>query len=490
MKQQMLIIKRIFSYSVSLAAWLAVLSFSLPPLSAQVNSRTITIAVVGFQPTISPLENDLIEGMHAYLKWRADLKVIPSDSIGTFITTQELKQDSSARAELNRAEELYKQGKKAYELLKIDQAIQYFEQSLSMFNKTLPYLESNRYLLMTYLYLGMSKISLKRVDEGRRDIRSMLAIDPQRQKRTLNTKFFPPDIIATYRKLKKEVVTQANASLNVAVDQIGARVLLDGNRLETAPVTIASLVPGAHRLTVYKRGFERWSENIEVKSGANNVTVKMERWVPFKTVAGASPLGEHTALFRSAGESLRASVLILGNVENTAKNSTANNSNDRRSYSIRTQLHGLNNGEFSSIETEKIDDLGQAKQRGFRLAKLLLDHLTAQGEVMPPTAGAIAGAANGFQSMEPDKAAPDKLAPQSPQSNESPNIIQTPEQFVYKEPTPPKVRELRTPFYKEPLFWWIVGGAAVAGVGGVLLFTDVAKTDADNNVLVIGNPGN
>jgi hypothetical protein len=49
---------------------------------------------------------------------------------------------------------------------------------------------------------------------------------------------------------------------------------------------------------------------------------------------------------------------------------------------------------------------------------------------------------------------------------------------------------LRTPFYKEPLFWWIVGGAAVAGVGGVLLFTDVAKTDADNNVLVIGNPGN
>lgn len=468
--------------------------FAGQPLLAQGQAkRTVNIAVVGFQPTTQTAETDVIEGIGAYLKGRPDLRLMPSEAVNSFLTSLELQQDAQARGELKQGEEFYKKGKKAYELLKVEEAVGHFESALTVFNQSMPFMESNRYLLLTHLYLGMSKILLKRNDEGRAHIRTMLVLDPQRNTRSLNAKFFPPDIIAIYNKLKKSVQAETKASINLSIEyggmaeQGGARVLLDGNRVGVAPYQATGIVAGKHQLTVYKRGFERWSQTVELKSGNNNVQASLRRWVPFRSVVDPSgDLSAQTQLKKISG-GLQAEVLILGQLEVVDK--------QKQSIMVRGQLYNVASGEFSKLENLPLEEPSLAKQRGFRLGKQLMDNLTAQGDVIAAGANAFAGAPStvapgegDFKPLTPPTGNVDeKLQPKAVEELPSIRDHELPESFR-KQPLPSIER--KPPFYKRRNFWLIAGGAVVVLGAGVLLFTDIAKSDADNNILVIDNPGN
>ncbi len=429
------------------------------------------IAIVGFQPAVEAVERDLLEGLSSYLQGQANVRVVSAESVNSFLTKMELKETSDAQTKLKQAEESFRAGKRAYELLKADVAVREFTAALRAFEKSMAYLESNRYLLMAYLYLGMSKFLRKKTKEGRDAIRAMIVLDPKRASRKLSAKFFPPKIISTYEDIKQEVLANSKATLEVNSTPERARVLLDGVRVGRTPYKATGLSAGKHYVSVYKRGFARWSQAVTLKPGKNSVDAELKRNLAYPPVERRALFISQSTALQQTAKQLGADILLLATLQAAPAKKSA--------YQIKGQLFSASTGSFSRVEVLQVENSGLAKQRGFRFGKILLDNLNEQGAVVPWTRGS----GDRLAKQEPQSGREADL--QVPALSDVPGITETdiPELAEWQAIK----RSRKKPFYKSTWFWVVVG-AVVAGGAGVLVFTDIGKSDADHNILVIDNP--
>ena len=424
------------------------------------------VAILGFQPTTTAMEEEVLEGLSAYLAGRQDIDVVPVASVKSFVTKQELKQNSKARQAIRKGEKFYKQGKASYEVLKINEAIGHFEAALKSFEQSIEFMESNKVLLTTYLYLGMSKILVKRKKEGRQDIRKMIVLDSKRDKRRLSKKFFPPDIIKTYGALKKDVQSKANGQVKITSTPSGGRVLIDGLRVGQTPYEVSGMSAGEHTITVYKRGYDRWSKAVKIKAGDNNISAKLERAAVFAPVdPERDPFGLDRELLKQAADDIDADIFVLAVAEDGRKGG----------LSVKGQLYSVRSGDLGALESLQVENDGVAKQRGFRFGKELLRSLDSRGKVIAQIGG---------KKTKKKKRSKDQGKPNDDSFTALPGGGDDFQDFKGSA-----VASDSSPFYKKWWFWAIVGGAVVAGGASLFLFTDTFNSGSGGNVLVIDNPG-
>jgi hypothetical protein len=65
-------------------------------------------------------------------------------------------------------------------------------------------------------------------------------------------------------------------TLRVDADVPGASVFLDRTFVGTVPATIDNVAPGPHRLNVSAQGYDGWSDDVEVKPGPADVSVRFK----------------------------------------------------------------------------------------------------------------------------------------------------------------------------------------------------------------------
>ena len=443
------------------------------PIAAQ--EKQTDIAIVGFVPTVGAIEKDVIEGLETYLKGRQDVGLTPTSDVKSFITQHELKRTTAMRLRIKQAEELYKKGRKEYDQLKLDAAVATFRKALVTFEEVLPYLEKNRYLLSTHLYLGMCLLLQKKKKEGRAEIRQMVLLDLQREKRKLSSKFFSPDVIKNYESIKRDVMKDTAAQLVVVANVDGARVYLDGRRLAGAPLKLSKLAEGEHRITVFRRGYERLTKIVQLKKGMNRINFELVRSVPFRVVESNPMLsGGERPIFSEAKSRIAANVFILANAQPLSN----------KGLLIKAQLYSTRSGEFSEVVEIEIDDESKAKQRGFRLGKQLLSNLNDQGDVLP----VVWGKSKSQEILTTVEKDSEPVASElSDQFTALPTGDFDPNQRQKMSDYRGSFVSEKKPFYKKWWFWTIVGGAAVAGGG--YFFIANSGSGSNDNVLVINNPG-
>jgi hypothetical protein len=80
---------------------------------------------------------------------------------------------------------------------------------------------------------------------------------------------------------------QAMASLVIESDPPGADIEVDGGFVGNTPSTV-SVTPGAHEITVKKKGFTDWTRKLNVTGGTIHLNAEMEE--PAGPIPGAMPL--------------------------------------------------------------------------------------------------------------------------------------------------------------------------------------------------------
>lgn len=320
----------------------ALLYFTIPQ---EVGAQSFRVLVGGIElpaedaSKIELLENELPSGFSTQAKFRT----LPPQRISKW--KQKLSGTGESEAPnmqaLDEARQLLQEGKRAYQYLKFDEAFDRLEKARVLFIRHLNLLRSNKDLLQTHLFLGMSALALKNNERSEREFERIASLDPSLE---LKTKSFSPEVITAYKAAQRKVLEKPSVRLDIESQPKKGKVFINGRLAGETPLRL-TVKPGDHFILVEKSGYRDWYQLQKVGKRVQRVVAGLKPHLDhqswgnlFRVREGKAQDGnEKAALFQMANEE-GADLVFLSSLVN-----------DQQTYRLLGQFLDVKNGTLSSV---------------------------------------------------------------------------------------------------------------------------------------------
>lgn len=414
----------------------------------------------------------LIDALAKAFKDTGKFDVIAQSEVDRFLKSKKsLSGEKNYNALFNEAMQLLNEGEKLYNALKVDEAITVLQEAKLKFKEALPSIKSeSEYsrFLGTFFYLSMAYNAKELKPQAEHELREMVILDPKRENRKFSSKYYPPEVLEVYKKVRKSVLKGEKGKLSVKSNPSGASVFVDSRPVGNTPLKVNDLPTGEHFISLEKKGFSRWSDSKFVVQGENSVEVDLQessgganvRFLPVKT---SYDLPKDTATsLDEMGISLGGDIFFLYDYSQKGNKAT-----------LSGQLYDQRNQEVSKVETTKISNVNKPADDLAIFAGKMTSYLNSEGYVM--SSGLVTGTV-----------ANDDGDNFEVEYEEQENIFVPDDQKSAKWGTlPPKRPGQPRAWYEKGWVWGLIIGSMAVTAGSILLFTDVAKAPASRSTLRI-----
>jgi tetratricopeptide (TPR) repeat protein len=178
----------------------------------------------------------------------------------------------TASEELRDARKLLAEGKKAYQALKFNVAVESLSEARREFILKLPSLRANRDLLDAHLYLGLTYVALKQISKAEEEFRRVVYLDPLRE---LSAKEFSPKVLEVFGKVRRDVLAEEPISVRLESRPAGALAYLNGRSIGKTPIE-AKLQPGEYFVLMELKGFDPWYKPIRLKKRRESLSATLQ----------------------------------------------------------------------------------------------------------------------------------------------------------------------------------------------------------------------
>ena len=168
----------------------------------------------------------------------------------------------------SRAEELYRQGREAYDNLELEEAVRLLRQAARDLDARLDELLDRDLLSNIYIYWGSALVLSGKKKPGEKIYRRLLVLHPEAE---LDSMVFPPSLAATFSRIAKEVQHSDTGGLRIESATPGAEVWVDGTFRGISPVLVEPMVEGQHIIRLVRRGHRSWGRKKKVHAGSQEV---------------------------------------------------------------------------------------------------------------------------------------------------------------------------------------------------------------------------
>ncbi len=331
----------------------------------------VRLANVGYLKKNEILQNSFSQSIQDFLKSQKNLSL--ADDLRTEKTIQEkLKEDSLVlQQRIKEAQEAFVLGKKAFDQLNVQEAVKHFTVSVAGFREGIALLRSNRYLLLSHLYLGIALYVLDRKVQGEKMIREMVILDMARERRNLSSKEFSPNIVTLHQKITKEVLLFPKGKMVFSIEPKQAKVYIDGLEQKMGPEQSIEVPVGEHFIVIEQDGYKPFAQGRLIGPGENRVDVELEEFRPFSPFEFAKR-NNFVAVdeLKQAARELSSNVLLLGEFFQ-----------NQDAWVAKAQLYDARSNEFSKIMEVNFEERSIAKQSK-SLGKKIMNQLSNQGFVL------------------------------------------------------------------------------------------------------------
>jgi hypothetical protein len=162
------------------------------------------------------------------------------------------------------AEAMAVRGRSSYENLELDDAVKLLEGAVAAYFNCASKQVSGRGYVEALQFLGAARIARGETDAGMRAFRNAAAFDARA---TMDTRIFPPDMVAAYARSRDTVAGYPPGAISVTTTPSGTEVFIDGRFSGVSPLMGQKAAPGTHFVSARRDGFEAAGGRLEVESG-------------------------------------------------------------------------------------------------------------------------------------------------------------------------------------------------------------------------------
>ncbi len=371
------------------------------------------------------------------------------------------KESAQARKGTAEASALLAKGQEVYKELKVKEAIDLFVKAKLEFRDKLN--EENAFdgLRASQFYLSMAYLAIGDVGRAHTELREVIILDPDRDTRKLSPKLYSPKVRAMYDEVRKEIKKKEKGNLDIRSDVEGAIAYVDGKSVGTTPTQAKDLPVGEHFIRLVAEGAPPDLQTKFIVAGENRIEFEakpkpvVDPMAMFSTVSDSSSIEQPRAAFLDEmGLALGGDIFVF------LKPSAA---------AVEAQLYDQRSQEVSPIESDRSPE---------GLVKKLLRHLDDSGYVAP-AANKKSAPPETVAAKNPPSEIPQNLQPKSE------GTLSDQAKQPLNRPNPAKESLF---WFENPKVWAIIGGVVLVVGGSILLFTDVAKSNASSSTLTVTLP--
>jgi len=265
-------------------------------------------------------------------------------SIDTF-PTSEKKEIARCKNDFNQASKLYNEGRKNYNNLDFSSAIIKFQAAIKNFEETYLCNTKPKYLIRSYLYLGLSYLAKKVISRGYVNFRKALLIQPDL---TLGDKEFSPQIRKEFNDFKKKLLKEKPGNIKITIEPADALLFVNGIKTKARNI---NLFAGNHYLMAGKKGYLPQVQNIYTTEGQKKtVSIKLGP-VKNKKIANISPLNVNQnisnnklSFLKNICTDQKSDLLVLQILEPITK----------KEFQFSIQIFDARITEFSSVYSQRL----------------------------------------------------------------------------------------------------------------------------------------
>lgn len=369
-------------------------------------------------------------------------------------------QEAEEKSYFVEARDALAKGKKFYQQLEYDKALEELSIAKKEFIINLSHLRSNRDLLDAHLYLGMTYIALasgskneKQSKLAENEFEKVVMLDPQRE---LSLRNYSPDVIQIFDKVKKRLTSNNRITVTFDANVPQAKVYLNGKLLGPTPIK-TRLIPGDYYFLAERKGMKSWSQLVKLRSPVEHITANLKAtqenadWNGlFQIQEGAQQQTADMEEIVGMSRALGGEIIFLANLEQL--------DNQTR---LLGQLYDIRTKEYSQVA---ISDVGKTPEdhtrpnRDFEPAAF--DLAVALSSMIRPD-GYLINSGQSLMGVDPSRVAPQQA---------------------------PTVEEHAAPDSKLYEHWWFWAGIVAVGVGGYFAVDHFIGGSTSD--IVINNRGN
>jgi len=238
--------------------------------------------------------------------------------------------------------DLLRSGRLLYERAQPDQAIPELQRATRALAHGALLTGETKDLIDAWLVLGLAEFGMGNLSSAQAAWRQVAILAPDRELDPLN---YPPKVIQQFDGVRAEVAALEVATLEVLAGGGGARVLVDGRSVGTAPVQVTDLAPGSHFVYAVDEDGRRAGRRVVLEEGGGSqISFAMDGWQ--LGIASAKPVGrsrQTKELYQALGEHCQADLLLLAGLSGEGF--------------VSVQLYSPRSGNFSkTITAEAMDE--------------------------------------------------------------------------------------------------------------------------------------
>jgi tetratricopeptide (TPR) repeat protein len=350
-------------------------------------------------------------------------------------------------------------GKKAYQELDFEKAMEDLTESRKEFILNLSHLRSNRDLLEAHLYLGMTYIALakktKSADEIKKneklaesEFEKVVMLDPQRE---LAPRSYSPKVIEMYEKAKRKLVSGNRITVKVDANAPQAKVFINGKLIGPTPIKV-NLIPGDYYVLVERKGMKSWSKLAKFENPVEHLSAEMETATEngdwngmFQIREGMDQQTANMDEIDGMADAVGGEMILLANLEKPG--------NDWR---LLGQLYDSRTHEFSQTAVVHVGPLEDFEPAAYEMAEALASMIRYDGYL-----SSSAQQQTNLMGMDPSRVGEGQ--PQAMQEHAAPK------EKIYEK-------------------WWFWAGVGVIAVGAYLGISQLGGTDGSS--IIVNNDGN
>ena len=282
------------------------------------------------------------------------IKTVPESAINSFMAEEQTTDRQKRLEDIKKALKLLRDGKSAYEGMRLDEAAERLSLAKKEFVSNLNELSTNDSLLDAYLYLGMTYFAQEKLDEAYTEFRKVIYLD---NKKHLSPTDYSPDVVKTFEKARQDVDSLPRGTLMLDSTPSNCASFINGKSYGLTPINV-TLPVGEYFVKVEKDGYVPWYQLISVEDKVNTVEVELppvaadeELIMALRPVTDPRNMEPGAVdLLLTIGKKLTADIVVLGWIDRDVRDILSAQLFDLRtkklSYVVQSNL-GKN---FSNID--------------------------------------------------------------------------------------------------------------------------------------------
>ncbi|GAI86074.1 unnamed protein product [marine sediment metagenome] len=147
------------------------------------------------------------------------------------------------------------EGKQAYQQLQVDKTLKIMNAAVRYQQFCGPEIRDPAIFTDLHVFAGLAHLAQGGQDKAMAEFRQAVSHDPGL---VLSGKRFPPDVVDTFARAKRQLLSGQPTQVSIVSRPAGAEVYVDGRSQGTTPVA-APLYPGRHFIRVELEGYSPWT---------------------------------------------------------------------------------------------------------------------------------------------------------------------------------------------------------------------------------------